>query len=534
MSDPALLRSSRVMALGTLASRVTGFLRTVVIADAIGFAVGDAYNVANTVPNIVYDLLLGGVLTSVVVPLLVQAEARGRQESDAHAQRLVSLVVAAMTVISAVAVVLAPYIVGLYGLRGDKLVLATTFARFFLPQILFYGLGAVLGAILNTRGVFGPPMWAPVLNNIVVIATGGLFLAITAGTPTPGGLTTTQTLVLSIGTTLGIVAQTVALLPALRRVGFRWRWRLDLRGAGLRAAGPFTAWMLGYVAVNQLGYLVVANLANAAGRAIGHGGSGYTPYTYAFILFSLPYAVVAVSVITALFPQMSRSGAAADRVRVATDLARGLKLSAVLLVPASAALVVLGPLVGTVVLAHGNVSVDQARLTGAALAGFAVGLVPFSAFQLQLRAFLALGDARTPTLVNVAATAVNVLVDLLLYLVLAPRERVVGLAVGFAASYVVGSAAFVVLLRRRIGSAPRQHVTRTHVRLGLAAVVGAVPAYLLARLLTAGLGNAPAAAFVATVVGSAVGGTLFVLAARRLRVEELRDVGGLLRRGPAG
>lgn len=528
MSDAGLLRSSRVMALGTLASRVTGFVRTVVIADAIGLAVGDAYNVANTVPNIVYDLLLGGVLTSVVVPLLVQAEGRGRDEGEAYAQRLVSLVVAALAVASALAVALAPLIVGLYGLRGDKLQLATTFARFFLPQILFYGAGAVLGAILNTRGSFGPPMWAPVLNNVVVIATGGIFLAITTGAPDPGHLSTTQTLVLAIGTTVGIVAQTVALLPALRGVGFRMRWRLDLRGAGFRSAGGFAAWMLGYVATNQLGYLVIVNLANAAGRALGPHGSGYSPYTYAFILFSLPYAVVAVSVITALFPQMSRSGAAADHTRVATDLARGLKLSGTLLAPTSALLVALGPLVATVLFGHGNITVDQARLTGAALAGFAVGLVPFSAFQLQLRAWLALHDARTPALVNLGATAVNVLADVGLYLLLPPRERIVGLAVGFALSYAVGAAAFVVLLRRRIGAAPREHVTRTHVRLAVAAVGATVPTYLLARLVTAGLGHAPAAAFVACVVGAAVGGTGFVLLARRMRVSELADLAALL------
>ncbi len=530
-----LLRSSRVMALGTLASRLTGFVRTVIIATAIGLQVGDAYNIANTVPNILYDLLLGGVLASVVVPLLVQAERRGRAEGEAYAQRLVTLTLTLLTVVSVIAVLAAPWIVAAYGLRGDKLVLGTTFARFFLPQILFYGLGAVLGAILNTRGSFGPPMWTPVLNNLVVIATGGLFIAITSTSPQPDNLSTAQTLVLAVGTTAGIVVQTLALLPFLRSVGFRLRLRWDWRGAGFRSAGVFAAWMLGYVLTNQVGYLAVANLATAAGRAMAGsdgGASAYSPYTYAFILFSLPYAVIAVSVITALFPQMSRSGAAADGAQIARDLAGGLNLSGALLVPASAALVVLGPLIGTVVFAHANIGIDGARLTGATLAGFAIGLVPFSAFQLQLRAWLALRDSRTPTLVNLATTAVNLLADVALYLLLPPRERVVGLAVGFAASYVVGVLVFARLLPSRIGTAPGQYVARTHVRLLVASIPAAVVAYLLARVVTAGLGLGPGAALVAVAAALAVGTPVFVAVALRLRVDALRDVGRVLRRSP--
>ena len=262
--------------------------------------------------------------------------------------------------------------------------------------------------------------------------------------------------------------QTVALLPALRRVGFRLSLRWDWRGAGLRAAGPFAAWILGYVVTNQVGYAVIVNLATAAGRAQGPGGSGYSPYTFAFILFSLPYAVVSVSVITALFPRMSRDAVEADNAAVAEATAGGLNLSAVLLVPSTVALVALGPLLATVVFAHGNVGLSGARLIGGTLAGFGVGLVPFSAFQIQLRAWLAMRDARTPFLVNATITAVNVAADVLLYLVLPPRAKVVGLAVGFSLSYAVGTLVFAALLRRRIGRS-RRDVGRTHARLAVAA-----------------------------------------------------------------
>ena len=519
------------MATGTLASRVTGFLRTVVIAAALGSSLGDSYNVANTIPNILYDLLLGGVLSSIVIPLLVQAEKDGEEQGTAYAQRLFTIVAASLTVVSVVGVLLAPQIVDLYAgrLSGPNHDLATTFARYFLPQVLFYGVGAVLGAILNTRGSFAAPMWAPVLNNLVVIAAGAVFLVVTRSRPTAGSLSHNETLILAIGTTAGIVVQTIALLPALRAVRFRLRLRWDWRGAGFRSAGPFAAWMIGYVLTNQLGFLVIVNLATASGRARGSGGFGYSPYTYAFVLFSLPYAVIAVSVVTALFPRMSRSAALEHRGEVANTLAGGLTLSATLLVPATAVLIALGPLIGTVVFAHGNVGLSDARLTGATLAGFAVGLVPFSAFQVQLRAWLAMRDSRTPALVNLAITALNVVADVVLYLALPSRQKVVGLAIGFSASYVVGTLWFARLLRVQLGPANEHRVARTHVRLTVATIVAIAPAYGTARLLTAGLGLDVESAVVALIAALAVGTGVFAAVASRMRIRELAQLSAVVR-----
>lgn len=531
MSDRGLARSGLSMAVGTLASRTTGFLRTVVIAAALGRYLGDPYNVANTIPNILYDLLLGGVLSSVVVPLLVQAAHDDDDDGTAYAQRLVTLVAAALTVIAVIGVLLAPQVVGLYGHRlpaADHR-LAATFARYFLPQVLFYGLGAVFGAILNTRGSFAAPMWAPVLNNVVVISSGAVFLSITGAAPRPGTLSHGQTLVLAIGTTAGIVAQTIALLPALRAVGFRLRLRWDVRGAGFRAAGPFAAWVLAYVLTNQLGYLVIVNLATASGRARGASGFGFSAYTYAFVVFSLPYAVIAVTVITALFPRMSRSATEEQRGALANTLAGGLTLSATLLVPASAALVALGPLIGAALFGHGHTDLSDARLTGATLAAFGVGLVPFSAFQVQLRAWLALRDARTPAMVNIVITLLNVFADLVLYEGLPDREKVVGLALGFSLSYVVGCWWFARLLYRRLGPANEYRVGRTHVRLAAASAVAVVPAYVAARVLTAGLGLDPESSMVAVVVALLVGGALFTALARRMRIREFAQLVGMVR-----
>jgi len=447
------MRGVSTMALGTVASRATGFLRTAVLVAVLGVqGVPLAFTVANTAPNIVYELLLGGVLTSTVVPLLVRADKDGYGE--AYAQRLLTLTVLVLGATAVLLVVFAPQVVDLYldeDVSEPTRDLAVTFARFFLPQVLFYGVGALLGAWLNTRGRFGPPMWAPVLNNVVVIAT----LAVFALLPGPADLTTdsitdTQVRVLGIGVTLGIVAQTLALLPALRATGLRLVPRLDLRGAGLPEIGRLARWTFFYVVCNQLVLLVVVRLASGAPL-----DRGYPSYTNAFLLWQLPHAVVAVSVITALLPAMSRA-AHEDRLDVLrAQLDRGLRTTIAVMVPAAAGLVVLGPALATAVFGHGRTSVDQARFIGVLLAAFACGLVAFSTYQLQLRAFYALRDTRTPALVNLVVNAVTVALDVALYVSLPDRWKVLGLAIGQASAYLVGVVVCTTVLGRvRVVSLP--------------------------------------------------------------------------------
>jgi putative peptidoglycan lipid II flippase len=515
------------MATGTLASRGSGFVRTVVIAYALGVGpVNNAYTVANTVPNALYDLLLGGILSALVVPLLVRAATEEPDEGEAYAQRLVTIVAVTLTVVAIVAVIAAPAVISLYAhnARPAQKALAVTFARYFLPQLLFYGLGAILGAILNVRGSFVAPMWAPVLNNVVVIGSGIAFAAVTHSAPRAGHLSHGQILVLSIGTTAGVVLQTIALAPALRRAGFRLRLRWDWRGSGLRQAGPFAGWVLGYVAVNQLGYLVVSDLA----EAINHGKGELAVYSYGYVLFSLPYAVVAVTVITALFPSMSRAGTAGDDPEVAHTLAEGLSLAGVVLVPATLLLVMLGSPIALLVLAHGHTTHAGAALTGRVLIGFAIGLIPFSAFQMQLRAWLAVHDARTPALVNLVITAINLIVDVVLYVSLPSRDKVVGLAIGYSASYFIGTVVFAVKLRRRLGATRRTHVIRTYVRLLVAALVAAIPAELLTLVIHHAAGTGTGGSLVTILVSAPVALGCFLALARRMRIGELEQLAGML------
>ncbi len=522
----SLSGSTRAMALGTVASRGTGFLRTAVLASVLGVeSVAAAYNVANTTPNIVYELLLGGVLTSVVVPLLVRAAKEDADGGSAYAQRLLTLTVLVLGGAALVLVVAAPLLIDLYvgNLSPEGRDLAVVFARFFLPQVLFYGAGAVLAAILNTRGRYAPPMWAPVLNNLVVIGTGLAFLAVRGQAElTAGSLTSGQVALLGLGTTLGIVAQTVALVPSLRAVGFSLRPRGGFGELGLRKVGSLAKWVLIYVVANQLAFLVVVRLSSD--EALVEAGRGYPSYVYAFLLWQLPHAIVAVSVITALLPRMSRAAADGRTGDLRSSLNRGLRLTVSVLVPAAVAFVVLGQEIATVVFARGQVSVDEARFIGLLLAVFALGLVPFSAYQLQLRAFYAMQDTRTPTLINLGVNATLIVVDVILYVLLPDELKVVGLAAGHATSFVAGLVLCSIVLSRRLGGLDVAVVVRTAVRCLLASLLPGLLALGVATAVTAALGRGPLGALVALVLAGSVLAIGYLLLTRRLRVPEVDEV----------
>lgn len=512
------------MALGTIASRATGFLRIVVIAAALGLGgpgnkLADTYAIASVFPHIIYELLLGGVLTSVIVPVLVKSARDDGDEGTSFAQALLSMVASALTAMTVLAVVFAPLLLRLYSkATGAAFDLQVTFLRFFLPQIILYGVGAAIGAVLNTRGRFGAPMFAPVLNNLVVIATFAVFLVMPGpDAPDVGTISPAQIAVLAVGTTLGVVTMTVALLPALRATGFRWRWRFDWRHAGLRTAARLAGWVFAYVAVNQVGYAVAVILAQRV-------SDRYTVYFNAFQLFQLPHAIVTVSVITALLPLMSRHAVEGRLSALRDELSRGLRISLTLVVPAAVAYLVLARPIAVLLFAHGRSDRADAVLLGQVLMGFTVGLACFTAFQLQLRGFYAMRDTRTPALINVAVNAVMVAVDLVLYNVLDGDARLVGLAVGYATSYAAGIVISSAVLRRRLDGIDGYAVVRLAVRVVIAAWVAAVPAYAVSRLAQSVAGTGIVGAAIAVVAGSVVLGAGYLLVARRMRVRELDEL----------
>jgi putative peptidoglycan lipid II flippase len=524
--DGSLARNSAVMALGTIASRGTGVLRTIIIAAAVGSAgqLADAYNIPNAAPNAVYDLLLGGILTSVVVPLLVKAVKDDARAGELYAQRLLTLVAVLLGACTALTVLFAPVVVDVYGgFTGQQRTLAITFARYFLPQIFFYGMSATIGAILNTRGRFAAPMWTPVLNNIVLIVTGSLFIAVT--THRDGvALSSGQTMLLGIGTTAGVVVQTLALWPSLRASGFRYRPRFDWRGSGLGAAGKLAGWVLVYVVVNQIGFAVVTHLGRAAGAAaradnVGHGDT-FSAYNYAYQLFQLPYAIVAVSVITALLPRMSGHAVEGSIPAVRADLSTGLRTTAVAVVPATAGLIALAPQLSEIVFRHHSVSHADARYIGWVILAFAIGLIPFCVFQLLLRAYYSMHDTRTPALINIVATAANIGLDVALYVTLPTGWRAFGMALGFSASYWLAAVLTVRSVGRRLRGIDGRRVLRTYVRLGVASTLAAIVALALAELAAALLGSGLAGAVVGLVAGAGIGGALLMTLTTRMRISE--------------
>ncbi|WP_255204834.1 murein biosynthesis integral membrane protein MurJ [Actinomadura sp. BRA 177] len=535
------MRSGAIMAVGTLASRVTGFLRTAVIVAALGTGLlANAYNTANTIPNQIYDLLLGGILTSVIVPLLVRAKQRDQAYGEQYEQRVFTLAVMGLGVLTVIAVLCAPLFIDVLAgsYTGDQRKVAVLFAQFFLPQLFFYGVGAFAGAILNTRGSFGAPMWAPVLNNLVVIAIGGAFLAVTTGRVDPSSISDSQMMLLSVGTTGGIVLQTIALWPSLRRVGFRWRPRLDFKRGEIGEVGRMAGWTLLYVVVTQAAFAVVTALANAAGnRAVNEGlgeGYGYTPYFNAYQLFQLPYAIVGVSVITALLPRMSRFAAEGKTADVRAAFSSGLRLSSVIIMPAAALMLVLGPEITTVLFAHGNTSAEDALVIARVMQMFAIALVPFSIYQLMLRVFYSHGDTKTPALIGMVSVTCNIAMAFTAYNVLGVKWIVVGIAGGFAITNVVGTITCWLVLRRKLGGIDGRRIIGGHLKL-LVAVWPLIGFAYAAHTVADALGNTSATlpALVTLVVGSVGGGLLYVVFAKLMRVEEIQTaIGTFARRLP--
>jgi putative peptidoglycan lipid II flippase len=526
--DVSLVRSSGIMALGTLASRITGFLRTAVFGYALGAAtLADAYNNANTLPNVVYNLALGGILTSVVVPLLVSAAKRDADRGEAYDQRMFTLGALALGGITLVATLAAGPLVELYAasVHGSERSVMVVFAYFFIPQIFFYGVSSLAGAILNARGHFAAPMWTPVVNNVVVIAVGLLFM-VTAGlnlstvTISPG-----QVQLLGIGTTLGIVAQTAALVPALRKVGFRWRPRFDFRKAEVTEIRRMAGWMFGYIVTTQVAFLITTRVANeAAVRAHHLHGSGYTDYSYAWLLFQLPYAIVGISVITALLPRMSAHAADHRYGLVSDDFSAGVRLSSVIVVPAAVVLAVLGPPLAEVLLGYGSMSFADARYLGEVFAVFSLGLAPYMMFQLLLRVFYALHDSRTPALIGVLTMTVNITANLIALAVLPPADVVAGLGAGFGAANLVGAVAGWLVLSKRIGGLDGRRIGVSLVKMH----VSAIPCVLFAAAVTVMVGAVVPAGTLAALIIVALSGSgallLYVLFAKALGVAELTDL----------
>ncbi len=530
-SDGAsVVRSSTVMAVGTLASRGTGFLRTLVLAYALGVgSVSIAYNNANTLPNTVYDLMLGGILTSIMVPLLVNAAKRDADGGEGYDQRTFTLTTLALFVLTVIATLAASLLVSLYAhsITGPERHLMVIFAYFFIPQIFFYGMSSLAGAVLNARGHFAAPMWTPVINNIVVIAVLLLFIVTGGIGASAASITPGQVQLLGFGTTLGIIAQTAALIPFLRRVGFRWHPRFDFRRAEVteirRMAGP----LFGYILTTQVAFLVVQNVANAASNHASF--DGFPAYSYAWQLFQMPYAIVGISVITALLPRMSAHASEKNYSLVRSDFSGGVRLSSVIVVPAALILAVLGPALAQALFGYGSTSVAEARYIGLVFGVFSLGLVPYMMFQLMLRVFYAMHDSRTPMYIGVAVMATNIAFSLLALAVLPAGHVVEGVAAAFGLANVVGTVISWRILSHRLHGLAGRQIAGSLVRMHLAAIPSLFFALAASLMVGVILPPGPAFGIVTVIIGGSGALLLYLLFAKALGISEVTELTSGLR-----
>ncbi|KQX16855.1 murein biosynthesis protein MurJ [Streptomyces sp. Root431] len=515
---PSALRSGALMAAGSLVSRATGFVRASVVAAALGAAaVADGYAVGNSVPTIVYMLLLGGALNAVFVPELVKAAKEHEDGGVAYTDRLLTLCGLALTVLTAAAVFAAPLIVDTYtDYTGAQREMTVAFARTCLPQILFLGLFTLLGQVLNARGRFGAMMWTPVLNNVVVVAVFGLFLVASDG----GELTSGETALLGWGTTAGIAVQALALVPSLRAAGFRWRPRFDFRGSGLAAPLRAAGWLVLLVLTNQGAYWVTTWLATSSGSDTS-GGGGLAAYNNAYLLWTVPHGIITVSLVTALLPRMSGAAADGDLAGVRRDVAYAQRTSAAAVVPAACALLALAVPLMTVVFGYGQTGDDDVRAMSWILIAFAPGLVALSGQYVCTRAFYALRDTRTPFLLNLVIAGLNAGLSLAAYHYLPTHWAVAGMAAGYSLALWAGWALTAYVLGRRLrGTAGRDAAGES------GGAGSALARLLVAAVPAAGYGlcvadlTGAAGAVVAGLAGGLTVLAVFALLARPLRLTE--------------
>jgi putative peptidoglycan lipid II flippase len=533
----SLLKSSALMAAGTLVSRLTGFVRSLVITAALGAALlGDSYTIAYTLPTMIYILTVGGGLNSVFVPQLVRSMKDDEDGGEAYANRLLTLVMVALGVIVALAVFAAPWLIHMMSptIAEDTAAnsVAVTFARYCLPTIFFMGVHVVMGQILNARGKFGAMMWTPVLNNIVMIFTFGMFIWV-YGTSAESQMGV-QTIppegvrLLGIGTLLGLVVQALAMIPYLREAGFRFRPRFDWKGHGLGKTVKLAKWTVLFVLANQAGVIVVTQLATSAGKLSGKDGTGFLAYSNAQLIWGMPQAIITVSVMAALLPRISRAAHDDDPGAVRDDISQGLRNSAVAIVPVAFAFLALGLPMCT--LLYASAGTEAARSMGFILMAFGLGLIPYSVQYVVLRGFYAYEDTRTPFYNTVIVAAVNAAASALCYLVLPARWAVVGMAASYGLAYAVGVGIAWRRLRNRLGGdLDGAHVVRTYARLCLAAIPAAALGGGVGFAVLLGLGEGAFGSLAALICGGAVLLGVFFVAAKRMRIEEINGMVGMVR-----
>jgi putative peptidoglycan lipid II flippase len=540
-----ILASSAVMATGTVVSRASGYVRNLLLAVAIGNELhADLFNIGNTIPNMLYILLAGGVFNAVLVPQLVRAQKNDADGGEAYTSRVITLALLFLGLVTIVLVIAAPLLMRLYlsGSYNDPALAAQrdsaiAFARYCLPQVFFYGMFALLGQVLNARGSFGPMMWAPIANNAIAIVVLVLYLFWFGALPAAdscAAYTSTQELVLGGGATLGIVAQVLILHPVLKAAGVRYRPRFDLRGSGLGHTARLGTWTVLFVIVNQIAYTVVVRLASGGtARSVceahpHHAGAvdatGYTVYAAATLFVMVPHAVITVSLATAILPRLSAKAADGDLSGLAGTLAGTLRTALVVVVPFAFTLPLLALDASKVLFGYGATATTFDHYVPSMIL-FGPGIVFFTVHYLMLRGFYALELNRTVFYIQCVIATANVVVAVVLVHGATAAQTSPALVIAYGTSYLVGSALSYAMLRNRLGGLETPALVRFAVRLLIAAVVAAGVAAAVRGVLPGGGADVShGLAALRVVVVGVLDVVLFLALARAMRIHEVATI----------
>ena len=500
-----LARASLGTASATLLSRLTGLLRLVVLAYALGGAkLADAFNLANNTPNMIHDLVLGGVLASTFVPVFVERLAtRSRDEAVESISAVVSLSVVVLVVTTVLFWLAAPAVIDLYTFGKTapaERAVAVDLLRMFAPQLLCYGAISLMAAILATRDRFVTVGFVPVLNNLVGIAV-LLAFAVVGHTATITGVRAHTGLLelLGIGTTAGVALQALALVPSMARAGLRLRFVWRPRDPAVRTIMALSGWTFGFVVANQLAVFIVLALEY-------HLGPGnVSAYTYAFQFFQFPFGVVAVSVINVASPDLTRAWASGQLATMGRRVGRATRQTLALVLPSTVGYLLLARPIIDLVLRHHALTVGEARTTAEVLVMFALGLPAFCIFLVTIRAFQAMQDTRTAFVLYVLENGTNILAAILLYHVLGVR----GLALSYSIAYTVGAAVSLLVLRERLGTIGGRGVLVASLRSLALSLVMAFVVALVSAVLGAGTGSG-AGGWARLVVTVLAGGAVYL------------------------
>ncbi len=527
------------MAAGTLASRITGVFRDIALVAAIGTGIfSDTYSVANSIPNIIYILIAGGAINAVFIPALVRHMEDDADQGKQFTDQLLTLVGLVLISIVLATVLVAGLIVHLYATKlwtPEEFDVATMFARWCLPQIFFYGLYTLASQVLNSRNSFSLPMYAPILNNIIVIATAALFVSTMSGIPTAGSVTVAQINLLGFGTTLGVMAQALILIPALAKSGYSFKPNFQFRNVGNGKVGNLAKWTIGFVLVNQITFLLVSNLTTLANVLVAGEPAaiavGFTSYQKGQLMMMLPHSIITVSIITALLPRLSRQAHDKDLSAFGGELSTSLRLVSALIIPSAVFLLATGPWLGSLLYGYGASTTAQGAALGAVASMFAIGLPAFSLFYVLLRSYYAQENTKTPFMINLGFNALHIVIGFTLFSLLPNGLQVAGLALGYSISYVITCAITWRRVGNRVPEIRKSGHLRLMVRVSAASVVAAVLSYFLVRVT---ITNQPEPSTLRVAAAIGVFTVLFSLTyvglAKVLRISEISAVLALVRR----